>query len=85
MPTTTLTVRGKEYLVTHHPIDPQNEGIATPYRLTPANGRGKTLRLIRNRPRPELMFSVPEDGFTAGSVGQIWVRETAPGELVRAC
>jgi hypothetical protein len=68
----TTTINGKEYTIT------KTLSEMIPYTLTPTNGRGKTLGLVRNEKNPQMLFTVADNSL---SVRNEWVHEQEDGTI----
>ena len=79
--TTSITIKGREFTVTHD--QEVTHDFTTPYLLTPVKPRGgqTNYRLLRNRPRPNMLFAMGDNPFSPGGNPNWWVREVAPGVI----
>ena len=78
--TESITIAGREFTVTHD--QPMKEDFETPY-LLPKVKRGAqaNFRLLRNKPKPAMLFPIGDKPFSAGGSPTWWVREVSPGVI----
>jgi len=74
IPMSNITIKGKEYHVKQVQID--DPSLEVPYELVPVNGRGKSWRLLRNKPNPKHIFPI-----CGMNVGNFWLEEQSDGTL----
>lgn len=66
----TITIRGRDYEVAAHPDAVEGEG--TTYVIT--GKRGHKWYTCRNKPKPHMMFLLPESGFTK-TMDRVWLSD----------
>jgi hypothetical protein len=79
--TESITIAGREFTVTHD--QPMKEDFETQYLLTPKVKRGAqaNFRLLRNKPKPAMLFPIGDKPMSAGGSPTWWVREVSPGVI----